>query len=383
MKLPHGFRIAGIAAGLKRSGRPDLGLVVGDEGLAWAMVSTENLVKAPCVHRNRSRYASRESVRALIVNSGNANCANGDGGVWDNEDFAGITASALHLPRVQDVLTASTGVIGKRMPMERVRAGVSQVVGALQSDETESFAQAILTTDLVTKMVSTKLEGGARLLGVAKGSGMIHPNMATMFTFVLTDADVPQERLRTLWRGICDRTFNQITVDGDTSTNDMAIVLSSGIRSADEAEFARALEEIAEDLAQQIVRDGEGATTLITVRVRGARTDADARVAARAVASSSLVKSAIHGRDPNWGRILSAVGSTGVVANLGAVVIRLQGHLVFEGESRDFDEPTVSKAMDAKDVLIEVDLAAGEGVGHAWGCDLSAEYVRINAEYRT
>jgi glutamate N-acetyltransferase / amino-acid N-acetyltransferase len=383
MKLPDGFRLAGVAAGLKRSGRLDLGLVLGDEPLTWAMVSTENLVKAPCVHRNRSRLASGESVRALVVNSGNANCANGDGGTWDNEDFAGLTASALHLPRVQDVLTASTGVIGKRMPMDLVRAGVPKAVEALQGDDPAPFAQAILTTDLVTKMASTTLTSGASILGIAKGSGMIHPNMATMFTFVLTDAAVSRDALRALWRPIGDRTFNQVTVDGDTSTNDMAIVLSSGTRRVDEAEFALALEEVAADLAQQIARDGEGATTLITVRVTGARSAADARRAARAVAGSSLVKSAVHGRDPNWGRILSAVGSTGVIADFGAVAIRLQGHVVFEGESRAFDERSVSQAMRSKDVVIEVDLAAGEGSAHAWGCDLSAEYVRINAEYRT
>jgi glutamate N-acetyltransferase / amino-acid N-acetyltransferase len=383
MKLPIGFRIAGVAAGVKRSGRDDLGLVVGDEPLAWAMVSTENLVKAPCVHRNRSRHASRESVRALVVNSGNANCANGDAGAWDNEDFAGVTATALHLPRVQDVLTASTGVIGKRMPMDVVRAGVPKVVAALQGEDPEPFARAILTTDLVTKMASVTLESGAEVLGIAKGSGMIHPNMATMFAFVLTDAAVPQGQLRSIWRGIADRTFNQVTVDGDTSTNDMAIVLTSGMAEAGEAEFARALEDVAQDLATQIARDGEGASSLVTVRVRGARSDDDARRAARAVASSNLVKAAVHGRDPNWGRILSAIGATGVIADFGAVEIRLQGHVVFEGESRAIDEAVVSRAMRSADVLIEVDLAAGDGVGHAWGCDLSAEYVRINSEYRT
>jgi glutamate N-acetyltransferase / amino-acid N-acetyltransferase len=382
MKLPTGFRVAGIVAGLKQSGRPDLGLVVGDEPLGWAMVSTENLVKAPCVQRNRSRLASRESVRALVVNSGNANCANGDGGVWDNEDFAGIAATALHLPRVQDVLTGSTGVIGKRLPMDLLRSGVPRLVEALGRDA-GPFAEAILTTDLVTKTSSRTLSTGASILGIAKGSGMIHPNMATLFAFVLTDATVQQATLRTLWRGIVERTLNQVTVDGDTSTNDMAIVLASNARPADEVELTHTLESVAEELAQRVARDGEGATTLITVRIRGARSDEDARLAARAVAGSNLVKAAVHGRDPNWGRILSAVGATGVIADYGAVEITLQDHVVFKGESRPFDEAAVSKAMDAADVLIEVDLAAGEGRGHAWGCDLSAEYVRINADYRT
>ncbi|CAN5806977.1 bifunctional glutamate N-acetyltransferase/amino-acid acetyltransferase ArgJ [soil metagenome] len=382
VKLPLGFRVGGVTAGLKRSGRLDLGLVVGDEPLAWAMVSTENQVKAPCVHRNRSRLASRESVRALVVNSGNANCANGDAGAWDNEDFAGAAAAALHLPRVQDVLTASTGVIGKRLAMDRVRAGIPKLVAAL-GDDVEPFAQAILTTDLVTKVASASLPGGAEMIGVAKGSGMIHPRMATMFTFVLTDAAMPQERLRSAWRRVADRTFNQVTVDGDTSTNDMAIVLASGVRAVDEEAFEEALHTVASQLAQAIARDGEGATTLVSVRVTQARSDDDARRAARAVVGSSLVKSAVHGRDPNWGRILCAVGSTGVIADFGSLTITLQGHVVFQGESRPFDEAVVSQAMHADEVVIEVALGAGDGSGEAWGCDLSAEYVRINADYRT
>jgi glutamate N-acetyltransferase / amino-acid N-acetyltransferase len=317
------------------------------------------------------------------VNAGNANCANGDSGTWDNEDFAGLTAAALALPRAQEVLTASTGVIGKRMPMDTVRAGVPRVVEALQRDDFEPFAQAILTTDLATKTVAVELDGGARLLGIAKGSGMIHPNMATMFAFVLTDATVDQARLRALWPGIADRTLNQVTVDGDTSTNDMAIVLASGRREADPDAFAAALERVAQELARRIARDGEGATTLITTVVRGARDDREARVAARAVTSSNLVKAAIHGRDPNWGRIVSAIGQSGVVADLGAISVTLQGHRVFQGESREFDESAVSDAMRADEVVIEIDLAAGDGVGTAWGCDLSADYVRINALYRT
>lgn len=383
MSIPLGFRLAGIRAGLKRSGKHDLGLVLAEEPLAWAMVSTENEVRAPCVVRNRARHASQQPVRALVVNSGNANCANGDGGTWDNEDFAAIAAGALHLTRVQDVLTASTGVIGKRLPMDTLRAGVPKLSESLSTDDATDFAAAIMTTDLVPKTSARTLSSGARILGIAKGSGMIHPRMATMFAFVLTDAMVEQSRLRRLWSGIADRTFNQVTVDGDTSTNDMAIVLASGLRRADDDELDAALEDVAADLARAIARDGEGATTLVTVRVTGGRSDEEARRAARAVAQSSLVKSAVHGRDPNWGRILSSVGASGVVADYGSVLVRLQGFEVFRGESRPFDEAAVSKAMHADEVTVEVDLAAGEGTGVAWGCDLTAEYVRINAEYRT
>ena len=383
MKLPLGFRTAGVAAGIKQSGKPDLGMIVSDEPLAWAMTSTENLVKAPCVTRNRARHAADHPVRALVVNAGNANCANGETGLWDNEDFAGMAATALSLPKVQEVLTASTGVIGKPLPMDALRAGVPKAAAALQGEDADDFAGAILTTDLVTKQVSATLPTGARVLGIAKGSGMIHPNMATMFAFVLTDATVEQRQLRRLWREVVTRTLNQVTVDGDTSTNDMAFVLASGRVPVALDAFAAGLEEVAEGLAREVAADGEGATTLLTVAISSARTPEEARRAARSVAGSSLVKAAVHGRDPNWGRILSAIGMSGVVADLDNVSVRLQGFDVFRGTSRPFDEPAVAAAMHAGEVLIEVDLAAGDAAAKAWGCDLTADYVRINAEYRT
>lgn len=383
MKLPLGFRTAGIAAGIKQSGKPDLGMIVSDEPLAWAMTSTENLVKAPCVTRNRARHAADHPVRALVVNAGNANCANGETGMWDNEDFAGMAAGSLSLPKVQEVLTASTGVIGKLLPMKVLRAGVPKAAAALQSEDADDFAGAILTTDLVTKQVAVTLPGGARVLGIAKGSGMIHPNMATMFAFVLTDATVEQRQLRRLWREVVTRTLNQVTVDGDTSTNDMAFVFASQRVPVAFDELATGLETVAEGLARKVAADGEGATTLLTVAISGARTPEEARRAAKSVAGSSLVKAAVHGRDPNWGRILSAIGMSGVVADLDNVSVRLQGFDVFRGTSRPFDEPAVAAAMHADEVLIEADLAAGEAEASAWGCDLTADYVRINAEYRT
>ena len=382
MRLPLGFQIAGVQAGIKPSGKPDLGLVVGDGPLAWALTSTENLVKAPCVTRNRARSASQQPVRALVVNAGNANCANGDEGIWDNEDLAAVTAGALSLPRVQDVLTASTGVIGRRMPMARVREGIPRAVAALDG-ELGVFAEAILTTDLVAKTAEAHLSSGARVVGVAKGSGMIHPNLATMLAFLFTDAILDQAALRAVWADVVRRTFNQVTVDGDTSTNDMAIVLASGRLHADPGELTGALERVAGELARAVARDGEGATTLITVEVHRGRNEGEAMAAAREVAGSSLVKSAVHGRDPNWGRVLSAVGQSGAVADLGAVTVRLQGVVVYEGQPVDFDADWLSQAMDASDVRIEVDLAAGEAEGHAWGCDLTAEYVKINALYTT
>ncbi|MDF1522689.1 MAG: bifunctional glutamate N-acetyltransferase/amino-acid acetyltransferase ArgJ [Trueperaceae bacterium] len=382
MKLPLGFRASGVHAGIKPSGKPDLALLVGDGPLAWALASTENLVKAPCVVRNRARAASEQPVRALLVNAGNANCATGEAGIWDNEDMAAAAAAGLELEKVQEVLTASTGVIGQRLPIEAVRRGVPAAVAAL-GDEVAPFAEAILTTDLVPKTVEVRLAGGARVVGVAKGSGMIHPNLATMFAFVLTDAIVDQRWWRRAWARTVRRTFNQLTVDGDTSTNDMAIALASQRLPADPDELAAALEAVAADLARAIARDGEGATTLLTVRVRGGRSVDDAMAAARGVAASSLVKAAVHGRDPNWGRILSAVGQSGAVADLGAVTVSVQGTPVYRGQPLAFDAAALSQAMRSTDVLVEVDLAAGEGQGEAWGCDLSADYVTINALYTT
>ncbi len=382
MKVPLGFEIAGVTAGLKASGRPDLGLVYSPYPLAWAMTSTENLVKAPCVSRNRSRFTSGAAVRGIVVNSGNANCATGERGIWDNEDVAGAVAGALALARVQDMLTASTGVIGQPLQVQRIRDAIPALTGALGEDS-GAFADAILTTDTVPKQVGATVGRGARILGIAKGSGMIHPNMATMLAFVLTDADVSQDDLRALWPGIVDRTFNQVTVDGDTSTNDMAIVLSSRQLPADQGAFAAALEEVATKLARKIARDGEGATRLMTVRVSGARSAAEARSAARTVASSSLVKAAVHGADPNWGRILGAVGRSGAVSDLANLRIALQGRTVYQGSVLEFDAAALSEALTDEEVLIEIDLAAGDAAGEAWGCDLSPEYVRINADYTT
>jgi glutamate N-acetyltransferase/amino-acid N-acetyltransferase len=382
MRVPQGFELSGVTAGIKESGRSDMGLVYSPFPLAWALASTTNLVKAPCVARNRARYAAGTPVRALVVNSGNANCATGEKGTWDNEDLAGSAAGALGLERVQDVLTASTGVIGQRLPVAQLAAAMPRAAQTL-ADDSSPFAEAILTTDTVSKEVAATLSGGARIVGVAKGSGMIHPNMATLLCFVMTDANVPQETLRDLWPRVVDASFNQLTVDGDTSTNDMAIVLSSRKVGADEAELEAALTDVCVRLAKKVARDGEGATKLITVRVTGARSLVEARLAARTVAGSNLIKSAVHGADPNWGRILAAVGRSGAVGDLANVRVAVQGVELYRGAPLEFDAAGVSALLRQEDVLIETDLAAGNFSGEAWGCDLSPEYVRINADYTT
>ncbi|HZX00473.1 MAG TPA: bifunctional glutamate N-acetyltransferase/amino-acid acetyltransferase ArgJ [Trueperaceae bacterium] len=382
MRAPRGFELAGITAGIKESGRSDLGLIYSPHPMAWALVSTSNLVKAPCVSRNRSRFAAETYVRAVVVNSGNANCANGERGTWDNEDLAGAAAATLGLDRVQDVLTASTGVIGVPLPIDRLKEAMPAAANDLTGDS-GAFAEAIMTTDTVPKEVAATLSTGARVVGVVKGSGMIHPNMATLLAFVMTDARIAQEELRAMWPRVVDRTLNQLSVDGDTSTNDMAIALSSQRVSVDTEELEEVLVDVCAKLATKVARDGEGATKLITVRVTGGRNDVEARAAAKTVAGSMLVKAAVHGADPNWGRILAAVGRSGAVCDLANVRVSMQGAELYKGAPLPFDEAGVSSLLRQDDVLIEVDLAAGRATGEAWGCDLSADYVRINADYTT
>lgn len=381
MRLPQGFRTAGISAGLKRSGKRDLGLILADAPLNWALVSTTNVVHAACVARNRELQAAGGQVQALVINSGNANCATGEQGVSDNLAMAQATAAQAGLS-VDRVLTCSTGVVGQRMPIDRIVAAQDDLAADL-SDDSSAFAAAILTTDKVFKQEEVELTGGARIVGVAKGSGMIHPNMATMLAYVMTDAAVSQEQLRAIWRDVADRTFNQVTVDGDTSPNDMAFAFSSNLLQTDLQELAAGLLRVAEGLARRIARDGEGATKLLTVQVRNAASDAEGRAAARTVAGSPLVKSAVHGNDPNWGRILVALGRSGASFDPARTRIAVQGVAVYDGAPQEFDVAATSELLRQEDVLISVDLLAGEGSGNAWGCDLTAEYVRINADYTT
>lgn len=381
MKLPTGFKAAAGKAGIKASGKPDLALIYSTSPLHWALTSTENAVKAACVTRNRELYAAGNVIQGIVINSGNANCATGQQGIEDNKEMAVIAAQALGVPEAQRFLTASTGIIGHHLPVEKISAALPNLVDSLVAD-VDGAAAAMLTTDLVSKQAAATLPGGARVVGIAKGSGMIHPNMATMLAFVMTDARVSQDALREMWPRIVAQSFNQITVDGDTSPNDIALVMASQQLDADLGELEKVLLEVAQDLAQQIARDGEGATKLITVQVSGADSDVVARATARAVARSPLVKAAAHGNDPNWGRILIALGGSSPVEPQ-AVTIQLQDTAVYRGEPLDFDAEALSKAMDRPDLLIDIDLGSGKGCGTAWGCDLSREYVAINADYHT
>jgi glutamate N-acetyltransferase/amino-acid N-acetyltransferase len=382
MRLPTGFRAGGVAAGLKPSGKPDLVLVASDRPCAWALATTRNLAAAASVQRARRLYSEGGQLTGLIVNAGNANCVTGEEGSRNDARMAELAAGALRADPAM-VLTASTGVIGRQLPVEKVEAAVPGLAAGL-SEEVDSAADAILTTDLVRKVSRRELPGGASVVGMAKGSGMIHPDMATMLAFIFTDAPLEQGVLRAAFPGIVARTFNAVTVDGDTSTNDMAVLMANGAAGeTPAAEVLAAVEEVMRDLARAVARDGEGATKLITVRVAGAPSDEDALRAARTVAGSSLLKSAVHGNDPNWGRVLAALGRSGVSFDPARARLSLQGVPVFQGFPLPFDAADVSARMRADEVVFDVDLAVGTGRGEAWGCDLSAEYVRINADYTT
>ncbi|WP_102126727.1 bifunctional glutamate N-acetyltransferase/amino-acid acetyltransferase ArgJ [Deinococcus planocerae] len=380
--FPQGFRAAAMSAGIKPSGRTDLSCVVSDADCTWAFAGTRSTTAAACVGRNRELYREGRPVRALLVNAGNANAATGARGVRDNADMAGALGSVLNVDPGA-VLTASTGIIGHPLPMDRVLSGVEHLPGELGA-AAGPFAAAIMTTDTRPKLASATLSTGARIVGTAKGSGMIHPDMATMFAFAFTDARVEEGVLRGAFPGIVNRTFNAVTVDGDTSTNDMAVVLANGLAGeVDPAEFLAALEGVMRELARMIAADGEGATKLLTVRVSGARTEAEALTAARTCCVSPLLKSAVHGNDPNWGRVIMAVGRSGAAVNIERMTVRVQGHAVFAGKPLSYDDAAVSASMRAQEVVFEVDLGVGEAAGEAWGCDLSAEYVSINADYTT
>jgi glutamate N-acetyltransferase / amino-acid N-acetyltransferase len=382
MKLPLGFRAAGVRANIKPSGNPDLALIVSGTPCAWAFAGTQNLAAAASVQRARRVYSSGASLQALVVNAGNANCVTGKQGVKVDARMAEIAANELNLEPDQ-ILTASTGVIGVQLPVEKLEAGIPAARAALQL-EVELAATAIMTTDLVMKTSEAVLSNGARVVGLCKGSGMIHPNMATMLAFIVTDAKLQQAELRQAFPGIVARTFNAVTVDGDTSTNDMAVVLANGAAGETNLEEAlTAIEAVMRDLARAIARDGEGATKLLTVTVNGAPSESEALQAAKTVAGSSLLKAAVYGNDPNWGRILAALGRSGVSFDPTKAKVSVQNIPVFAGKPLEFDRKAASQSMRAEEVIITCDLGAGSGSGTAWGCDLTEGYVKINAEYTT
>ncbi|MEO0868534.1 MAG: bifunctional ornithine acetyltransferase/N-acetylglutamate synthase [Cyanobacteria bacterium J06642_11] len=405
---PQGFTAAGISAGLKPSGAPDLALIVSKNDAIAAAVYTQSQVRAACIDYCQQQLENQASARAILCNAGQANACTGQQGHEDAAAMASAAAQALDTTNDQ-ILIASTGVIGQRIKMEPLLKHIPQLVDQLSDQGSESAAQAIVTTDLVSKSYALETTLGGRPVrigGIAKGSGMIHPNMATMLSFITCDAAISPALWQAMLSRAVDKSFNQITVDGDTSTNDTVIALANGhsrtpaiTLSGPEADLLESmLTTLCVYLAKSIARDGEGATCLIEVDVAGADTDDDARKIARTVASSSLVKSAIFGHDPNWGRIAGAVGRAGVTLDQAKLKIALGNSVLLDhGQPQVFDHkiahdylkacaidhrPTATESLE-NPVRISVQIGQGPGTGKAWGCDLSYDYVKINAEYTT
>ena len=394
--LPSGFRFAGIASGIKASGKRDISLIVSDTPATAAGVYTQNLVVAAPVVLCRSR-TPRSDVRAVIVNSGNANACTGEKGAQDALQMCSLVAEACGNDFTQEqVLVMSTGVIGRTLPMPKVQFGIQQAASALGSDEScfLNAADAILTTDAGRKISSTEIDLGGRvirLVAMAKGAGMIGPNMATMLCCVLTDAALTSEQAHRLLQQAADMSFNNISVEGHTSTNDTMLLLANGqsggpaLSQQEEAAFLDQLTNMTIELAKQIPSDGEGATHLIEIQVTGAQSEQGARKIASTVANSNLVKTAIHGADPNWGRIVSAAGYAGVEISTAHLSLRVNGFQLFSnGEPIDFDAKAASNSIrDNRETLIELQVGAGLAKCTHWTSDLTAEYVRFNSEYTT
>lgn len=382
LPLPRGFHAHVANLGIKDA-TDDFVVVAADAPCAAAGVFTRSSFAGPSVLVSRAHVADRRA-RAVVVISKNANVATGSDGYADAEEVVAGVATALGCEPT-DVLIASTGVIGRRYPMDRVRAGLAAIPTALPLTDAEAVARAIMTTDTVMKTASADV-GAARVVGVAKGVGMIEPDMATLIALFFTDAAVAPDELDAVFRRVIDRTFNCVSVDTDTSTSDTAVVLASGAAGAvDPAAFETALHEVALSLTHQVARDGEGATKLLEVRVDGAATAEQANRVAKAIVNSPLVKTAVHGADPNWGRVAMAIGksTTADEVDQAAVTIRFGDQEVYPSPVDATGLDALARYMRGTDVRIHVSLHRGTVEATVWGCDLSDGYVRINADYTT
>jgi glutamate N-acetyltransferase/amino-acid N-acetyltransferase len=391
---PLGFRAAAARAGLRSGEGPDLALIVSDRGpVPAAATFTKNRMRAaPVEVAMRSLRASGGHVAAVVVNAGCANAGTGAQGITDARAVQALVATRIGVAN-RHVFTASTGLIGSRLGVEKIASVLADLDPTTSRQADDEVARAIMTTDTVPKEAAVEVDlrrdRTSQVAGMAKGAGMIHPQMGTMLAFLTTDAPIDPGPLRSALRATVDRTFNQVTVDGDPSTNDTVLLMASGAEGGarlgrgDLDAFEEGLEEVCRSLAEQIAADGEGARHRIDVSVIGARTDREARLAARAVAGSSLVKSAVHGGDPNWGRIAAAAGRSGARLDPDRLAVRIGAITVYDGAPVPFDERAASRALRGPVVGIGLDLRLASGSGMAWGCDLSAEYVAINSEYRT
>jgi glutamate N-acetyltransferase/amino-acid N-acetyltransferase len=394
---PSGFKFAGVHCKIKRK-RKDLGIIFSEVPCVAAGVFTTNVVKAaPVIYDMEILKKNSNGIRAVVVNSGVANACTGEQGMINARRMAEKTAEELGVP-VESVLVSSTGVIGVQLPMDKVENGIEEAVKVL-SDDPLPFAEAIMTTDTKVKMHSTKVTIDGKeitVLGIAKGSGMIHPNMATMLSFITTDAKISEEALKKLLKLSVDDSYNMIDVDGDTSTNDMVIVLANGLAGNTTIQpetdgfwkLYEAVHEVNQVLAEKIVEDGEGATKVIEAHVVNAPDMKSARLIARSIVSSNLVKTAVYGEDANWGRIIAAAGYSGAAFDPNKLDLFFESEagrikVAENGQGVPFDEEEAKKILSEKKIRIILDMKQGKEAAKAWGCDLTEKYVEINGRYRT
>jgi glutamate N-acetyltransferase/amino-acid N-acetyltransferase len=394
MGLPGGFEFTGIACGIKPSGKLDLAVISSQTPCVAAGVYTQNIVRAASIEWNQ-RLTPTDGFKAIVINSGNANACTGQRGIDDNQTIASIAAKHLDADENQ-VLVLSTGVIGQHLPMQETTNGIAQAISEQggSEDHFERATMAILTTDkgpkTVESVVSTN-SGDIKIAGMAKGAGMIGPKMATMLAIIISDAKISSDSAQQILNRAVEQSFNRISVEGHTSTNDALVMICNGNSEieveSDESlrEFEKAVTESCIQLAKQIPADGEGASHLITIDIHGATNDQQADSVARTVAASALVKTAITGSDPNWGRIVSAAGYAGAEMDVSMTSLKLNGFLVFDnGQPVQFDEKQVSQALnDQFETLIELTIGSGPGSARHWTSDLTQEYVRFNSEYTT
>jgi glutamate N-acetyltransferase/amino-acid N-acetyltransferase len=391
---PQGFLASGVTGGIKKSGKKDTALIYSQSPAKVAGVFTTNQCAASCVLLNKVNIKDGLA-QAIIVNSGNANACTGERGYQDTQEMVSFTAKKLDLEKEQ-VLVASTGIIGEFLAMDKIKTGIDKAVADLNQSGGQEAAEAIMTTDTYSKELAIEFEVGDELVklgGIAKGSGMIEPNMATMLGFLTTDIAIDSNLLQEALVEAINQSFNRITVDGDQSTNDMVTILANGkagnniIVDKDEGYnvFLDALKYVCTYLAHQIVRDGEGATKFIEVEVKGAQSLKKATKIAKQIANSQLVKTAMFGQDPNWGRIIMAIGASGVELDLSKVEIKINDTVLLEQGERVIEHSTETKAnlLNDEEIKIEVNLNLGEYSDKVWTCDLSYKYVEINAEYHT
>lgn len=388
----QGIKAAGIHAGIKRK-RKDLALILSDEACNVAGTFTLNKVKAAPLLVSQELVNKGKKVKAILINSGNANACTGDRGFNDALESQKYCAQKLGIDQ-DEVVISSTGVIGEYLPMHILKTGIDSIVNQLTNDGGIKAAKAIMTTDLTEKTLAVKVQlssGEIIIGGIAKGSGMIMPNMATMLSFITTDAEIDNRLLKKLLVKSVQNSFNKISVDGDTSTNDMVVLIANGVskikieeNSKNEELFLEALKALLIELAKMIVIDGEGATKLITIDISGCKNDNDANTIAETIANSPLVKTAIYGSDANWGRILSAAGRSGVDFDPGTVEIKFDDMLILgKNYQHEFDEEEATTVLSKDEITVSVNLNSGTGSSTWWTCDFTEKYIEINASYRT